>query len=229
MAKRRPARRHRPTPAAEPRLHAPGAGLAAAMEDAAGGLIRLAGAAQTDPLARRFALDELVGLAQSIAAALVKHRQELLAAVEIDQTATPLASTYPSGELWSGPQRPRYLAGLARRAGEDPQPVTYVERLADAAVAADLDPACPHPTADGGRCHGQRARLAARRRAEACWTHLSADRKSQIRADRDQAVAAHHCRSCDAPAGTPCRDRSGRPTQPHTARLDDLLASPAGD
>lgn len=226
MAKNKRARRPRPAPAAT-RQGPPPAGdrLAPAIEDAIASLARLAQLAQSDRLGQRFALDELVALAESAAAELAMHRQDLLAAIEIDQTNVPLAGSYPTGDLWAGTQRPRYLAGLARRAGEDPHPVTYAERLGDADLAADLNPACPQPTADGGRCHGQRVRLAGRRRAEACWTHLRADRRAEIRADRDRAVAAHSCRSCDAPAGTQCLDTAGKPTQPHTARLDELSAA----
>lgn len=217
MGKKKPPRH---VPPRSPRPRVAGGDLTAAIHEAVARLDALAQAAQSDPLAQRFALDELAAAAAAAAADLAEHGQDLLAAVEIDRAGVPLARTYPTGDLWTGPQRPRYLPGLARRASEDDQPTTYAARLDDAELAAELDPTCPRPTADGGRCYGQRVRLAGRRRAEACWTHLTAARKTQIRGMRDQAVAAHACRTCHAPAGTPCEDPAGKPTQPHTARLD---------
>lgn len=169
----------------------------------------------------RFYLDELDAQLAQMVTDLAGHVDELETAEEITRTGEPVATTYGTGAAWAGPQRPRYVVSLAQRARADQTTLTttYLERLHDVEVLAAHDLACPHTTGPAHRCPTPRVRRADGTRTRACWGHLDAGERAEIRAERESAISARACPQCRAAAGQPCVNDRTTPTTIHQPRL----------
>lgn len=166
-----------------------------------------------------FELDELASHLQLAARGVAEHLDDLGSAEQLAQRGAALATTYGTGAVWAGRQRPRYVVRLAQLAARAEHTTTYLERLADTDTTQATSRQCPETTATGGPCGGVRVRTGDGTRARACWNHLTTEEKARIKVERDTAVTARSCPSCRAAAGQACIDHDGRPTTIHGPRL----------
>jgi hypothetical protein len=174
---------------------------------------------------RYFTLEELATSVSGMHESLKMAHLELSAAAAIVDDDRPVDVAYGTERAWAGPQPPRYLLGLADRAanGSAMATMTYRQRLSDTKLTESMDPTCPQER-DGRPCTLSRVNRADGTRAAACWAHLTAEQKKEIKAERNRAMAANACTDCGAAAGDRCVEE-GRPVTIHQRRLNALHTS----